>query len=207
MSAPTGAVIFLHGTGDSGPGFEAWLESVDPAFVASLRAAGLQPVFPSAPTVPYSMAGGEPMPVWFDRTALAGDADEDAAGLAATAAIIAGHVKQLCDAGVPAGKIFLGGFSQGGSTALYSSLATEIATAATDFCGVFSLGSWVTTRSRMWPAISGWEQQRPGRRKPRIFLAHGGSDGMIDPAWGEATRDQVGEGFAVVAAAEMNPPS
>ena len=111
--------------------------------------------------------------------------------VAATATTIAGHVKQLCDAGVPAGKIFVGGFSQGGGTALYSALATEIATAETDFCGVFSLGSWVTSRSRMWPVVSSWEQQRPGRRRPPIFLAHGGSDGMIDPAWGEATRDEV----------------
>ena len=53
------AVIFLHGSGDSGLGMATWLKQLgfnpDPDSVF---------IFPSAPLRPYTLAGGEESAVW-----------------------------------------------------------------------------------------------------------------------------------------------
>eukprot|EP00040_Diaphanoeca_grandis_P020491 m.108994 g.108994 ORF g.108994 m.108994 type:complete len:224 (+) comp27923_c0_seq6:142-813(+) len=182
----TGAVIFLHGSGDSGPGAEAWISHVDPKFVVGLRNAGVKIVFPSAKARPYTMAGGGLMPVWHDRLSLAGDAEEDEVGLAETGRVIAGVVAELVESGTPQSKIVLGGFSQGGGTAIYTALAPGI---TTQFAGVFSMSSWVTTKSQIWPRVS--QMRAHAQPLPPVWMAHGSDDPMIDARWGEATRDQL----------------
>lgn len=54
-------------------------------FLPRLRSAGIAVVFPSAPVRAYSLIGGAPSAVWFDRKALALDAPEDSKGIAETA--------------------------------------------------------------------------------------------------------------------------
>ena len=53
-----------------------------------LRSAGIIVVFPSAPVRAYTLKGGAPSAVWFDRQALALDASEDTHGIAATELLI-----------------------------------------------------------------------------------------------------------------------
>ena len=53
-------------------------------FLPRLRSAGIVVAFPSAPVRAYSLMGGAPLAVWFDRTALAEDAPEDGRGISET---------------------------------------------------------------------------------------------------------------------------
>ncbi|CAN0592844.1 unnamed protein product, partial [Laminaria digitata] len=78
-----GAVIFLHGSGDTGRGVRQWLESASGGtFERSLGELGLAPVlFPTAPETPYTLAGGMPSSVWFDRQRLSPGSPQDRAGV------------------------------------------------------------------------------------------------------------------------------
>jgi hypothetical protein len=57
-------------------------------FLPRLRSAGIIVVFPSAPVRAYTLKGGAPSAVWFDRQALALDAPEDSQGIAQTELLI-----------------------------------------------------------------------------------------------------------------------
>jgi len=64
------ALLFLHGSGDSGAGVQAWLQYASTGcgdFEKSMAEQGIAVVFPSAPPRPYSMLGGANSTVWFDR--------------------------------------------------------------------------------------------------------------------------------------------
>ena len=76
-------MIFLHGSGDTGPGVREWLESASAGkFCRRLAELGLGPgVFPTAPARPYTLAGGTPSRVWFDREELFPSSRQDRAGV------------------------------------------------------------------------------------------------------------------------------
>lgn len=62
-SSKNGALIFLHGLGDTPAGWSS-LEQQLPQLIPRLGA--LEYVFPPAPTIPISINGGMKMPGWFD---------------------------------------------------------------------------------------------------------------------------------------------
>ena len=77
------AVIFCHGSGDTGPGVREYLAAVgNPE--ARLRQSGIELHCPSAAPIPYRLAGGQISSVWFDRYALEPSAPNEtgSAGLA-----------------------------------------------------------------------------------------------------------------------------
>ena len=73
-------------------------------FLPRLRSAGIVVIFPSAPVRAYSLIGGAPLTVWFDRKALALDASEDSKGLAETAL----QIRQLVSTGLSGSQISIG---------------------------------------------------------------------------------------------------
>lgn len=78
-----GAVVFLHGSGDTGPGVREWLESASGGkFSQRIAELGLgTTVFPTAPVRRYTLAGGMPSTVWFDREDLSPSSRQDRAGV------------------------------------------------------------------------------------------------------------------------------
>lgn len=78
-----GAVVFLHGSGDTGPGVREWLESASGGkFRQRIAELGLgTAVFPTAPVRRYTLAGGMPSTVWFDREDLSPSSLQDRAGV------------------------------------------------------------------------------------------------------------------------------
>lgn len=122
--------------------------------------------------------------------------------------------------------IVLGGFSMGGATALATGLSAwlddENNTEATEaacvidspgvneqlpnlagLAGIFSISSWLSTQSSVWPKLeaararqsaaksarssSSSNSTRPSRLPP-LFLGHGSADTMIPHAWGADTK-------------------
>lgn len=78
-----GGVIFLHGSGDTGRGVREWLQSASGGkFEKALEDLGLGPVvYPTAPARRYTLAGGAPSTVWFDRERLSPGSRQDRAGV------------------------------------------------------------------------------------------------------------------------------
>ena len=78
-----GAVVFLHGSGDTGRGVREWLSSASGGkFEQTLVDLGLGPVvYPTAPERRYTLAGGAPSTVWFDRERLNPGSRQDRAGV------------------------------------------------------------------------------------------------------------------------------
>ena len=117
------AVIFLHGSGDDGPGARAYLRSLGVSFEQRLAAASVELHFPSARPIPYSLAGGALSSVWFDRPAgLApgppGRGAEHLPSVGASVAALHALVDELGARGIPARRVAIGGFSMGGGIAL-----------------------------------------------------------------------------------------
>eukprot|EP00614_Pseudopedinella_elastica_P023501 CAMPEP_0172633166 /NCGR_PEP_ID=MMETSP1068-20121228/187917_1 /TAXON_ID=35684 /ORGANISM="Pseudopedinella elastica, Strain CCMP716" /LENGTH=181 /DNA_ID=CAMNT_0013444783 /DNA_START=220 /DNA_END=765 /DNA_ORIENTATION=- len=141
------------------------------------------------------MAGGMPQRVWFDRWSFGPDAKEDSAGLVETGRALRADLERLkADQGIDESRIVLGGNSMGGGASLFTALSTLAGDEGSllGLAGVFSLSSWVTTQSSMWATLDKskeiLEADETGARWPPVFMAHGDQDGLIAPAWGEATK-------------------
>ena len=115
-----GVLIWLHGVGDSGMGFE-WLRR---ELAASFGLAQLKVVLPDAPMRALIAAGGSKKRAWFGvhqmpiSSAEPDDVSED--GLAASVAAVLELVEAQVAEGLPASKIMLGGFSQGAAVAAWA---------------------------------------------------------------------------------------
>ncbi|HEX4885936.1 MAG TPA: alpha/beta fold hydrolase [Casimicrobiaceae bacterium] len=170
--APDAAVIFLHGLGDDGHG---WSDVV-PALrlPAGVRVRFL---FPHAPDLPVTINGGFEMPAWYDLFDADFDNRADLAGVRASRERIEHLIERERARGIAARRIVLGGFSQGGATALYTALRHEERLA-----GVAALSAYLID-----PAGTVVEAA-PANRDLPVFMAHGTQDDIVQLAWGQASR-------------------
>lgn len=98
-------------------------------------------ILPHAPAIPITINGGMRMPGWFDLATLDKLTDssfDDERGMLASTAAVDALIQAEVDAGIPADKIVLGGFSQGGAVAILSGL-----TGKRKLAGVAALSTWV----------------------------------------------------------------
>jgi phospholipase/carboxylesterase len=154
---PGAAVIWLHGLGADGHDFEP--------IVPELRLRKpVRFVFPHAPIRPVTINQGMRMRAWYDILQLGGG-PEDEAGLResqkVTEALI--RAQQL-----PANKIVLAGFSQGGAIVLQTALRYPERLA-----GVIALSTYLPLASTLAA-----ERSEANRDIP-IFMAHGQYDDLI----------------------------
>src|SRR5215510_14109064 len=112
---PQLAVVWLHGLGADGHDFEP--------IVPELRLRlPVRFVFPHAPVRPVTINGGMEMRAWYDILGFDRRAAEDAAGIRASAAAVVELIDNEIERGIPAERIVLAGFSQGGAIALQTAL-------------------------------------------------------------------------------------
>lgn len=109
---PTAAVIWLHGLGASGHDFEPVVPELGLPEDAAVRF-----IFPHAPNLPVTINGGMSMPAWYDIKAMDIDRVVDTEQLRASADAVARLVEREKEKGVPADRIIIAGFSQGGAVA------------------------------------------------------------------------------------------
>ena len=159
---PRAAVIWLHGLGADGYDFEP--------VVAELR---LPPrlrarfVFPHAPQRPVTINMGMRMRAWYDILQMGGG-PEDEAGIRESEAALARLISIQVKKGIPAGKIVLAGFSQGGAIVLQTALRHPQRLA-----GVMALSTYL-------PLAATLEKERSAaNRDLPVFMAHGRHDPMI----------------------------
>ncbi|MDP2310952.1 MAG: carboxylesterase [Pseudomonadota bacterium] len=109
----TASVVWMHGLGASGHDFEP--------IVPPLGLPHVRFVFPHAPARPVTINGGMVMPSWYDIRHLdfVRDGREDEAQIKHSTGQIEALLAREVSRGVPASRIVVAGFSQGGAIALH----------------------------------------------------------------------------------------
>jgi len=169
--SPDSAVIWLHGLGADGHDFEPVVPELRLAPPLRVRF-----VFPHAPVRPVTLNMGMPMRAWYDILQLGGGA-EDADGIRASQTLVDGLVERELGRGVPARRVVLAGFSQGGAIALQAGLRH-----AHRLGGILALSTYLPLAA----SLAG-ERSAANRDLP-IFMAHGTLDPMIAIAGARESR-------------------
>jgi len=174
--APKGALIFLHGLGDTPAGWSS-LQNLLPTLRPRLK--DIKYVFPAAPMVRISINGGASMPGWFDLYdwPIGLCAAEDKDGTASSVNQIQKIVRELeQQEGIPRGNIVIGGFSQGGAIALLSAYGYPTQDAAegstAPFAGCAVLSGWLTPKEK-------WSIPGNAAERTPLFWAHGKYDDKV----------------------------
>jgi phospholipase/carboxylesterase len=172
---PAASVLWLHGLGADGHDFEP--------IVPELRLPASLPVrflFPHAPTRPVTINMGMRMRAWYDILQMGGG-PEDEAGIRASQALVEGLVSNEIKRGIPARRIVLAGFSQGGAIVLQTALRH-----AERLAGVMALSTYLPLKGHLEK-----ERQAANSDLP-VFMAHGQFDNMISLERAVQTRDALG---------------
>jgi len=167
----TATVIFAHGLGDTGAGWQPIAEML------SMQLPHIKFVLPTAPIRPVTVNGGMSMNAWYDIPALAGDifnASEDGPGMRSSSHLINELITVEVDAGLDSKRIIVGGFSQGGALALLTGLTTE-----RQLAGVIALSSRLPLRKEILMMAS------DNARKLPFFFGHGDVDPIVPYEFGQ----------------------
>lgn len=181
-TAPSAAVIWLHGLGADGHDFEPLVPQLLWPGAPAIRF-----VFPHAPVRPVTINGGMPMRAWYDIVSITSERDHDQAGIVDAANGVAALIARECGRGIDAGRIVLAGFSQGGAIALQLGLRYPQRLA-----GLIALSTYLLMADRLQTEASEANRGLP------VFVGHGTYDPVVPFALGElsATRLQ-SMGYAV----------
>ncbi|CUM66314.1 uncharacterized protein PRCAT00003976001 [Priceomyces carsonii] len=176
-----GAIIFLHGLGDTGEGW-SWLPQLIKQSNLIPNCNSIEYVFPNAPTIPISVNGGYMMPGWFDIFEFGNpNAKQDVDGILKSCKLLESLIKEQMEVNkIPAEKIIIGGFSQGA--------AISLATAALlDFKigGVVALSGFCSIQSQIERLYnkSGVNAETP------VFQGHGTVDPVIAYDFGKESSE------------------
>ena len=143
-------------------------------------------VFPNAPRMPVTINQGLIMRAWYDVAGF-GARDQDERGIRRAAGWIDELIAREAERGVPAGRVVLAGFSQGGAMALFAGLRYPVALA-----GVMCLSGYLLLPHALEAEAS------DANRSVSIFQAHGTADPMVPLALGQGTREGLERaGYAV----------
>ena len=180
--APRAAVIWMHGLGADGSDFLP--------IVPELGLEGRFPVrfvFPHAPMRSVTINRGYVMRAWYDIVEREGGWREDAAGVRDSGRLVAALLERETARGIPAQRIVLAGFSQGGAMALYAGLRHPDRLA-----GVLALSCALPLAGDLA------SEANPANRELPIFMAHGTYDPTIPIARATSSRDLLtGLGYRV----------
>jgi predicted esterase len=102
---------------------------------------------------------------------------------------VRGLIQSEIDAGIPANRIVLGGFSQGGATSLFTALTAKVKLA-----GIIALSSWLPLDTKL-PSLV---QESDLNHDTPIFMAHGDVDSVVPLAFGKMSYESLKkQNFAV----------
>lgn len=172
---PQASIIWLHGLGASSDDFVPIIPELQLPIDLSIRF-----IFPDAPVRPITINGGFVMPGWYDILSLDGSAAEDLPGFFNSQEAIQALIDQEIQQGIPANRILLAGFSQGGAVTLFTGLQQTQALA-----GLIVLSAYLPCAEYLLKHRTPISAQIP------IFIAHGTHDDIVRFDWGTGTRDQL----------------
>jgi phospholipase/carboxylesterase len=166
---PEACVIWLHGLGADGHDFEPIVPELE-------LARPVRFLFPHAPVRPVTINNGMRMRAWYDIVQF-GPGREDDAGLRASQK----QVEEMIRAqGMPASRIVLAGFSQGGAIVLQTALRYPERLA-----GVMALSCYLPLAG----TLEG--EAHPSNKGVPIFMAHGQYDDVIAIGRAQKSREHL----------------
>ena len=169
---PEYSVIWMHGLGADGHDFEPIVPHLDLRPGMPMRF-----IFPHAMMRPITINGGAVMRAWYDIIEISTTKGQDEAGICHSAESIQALIDQEIERGIPASRIVLAGFSQGGAMALHVGLRYPQRLA-----GIMVLSAYLMFPERLQAELATANAATP------VFLAHGTQDPMVPFELGEAVR-------------------
>ena len=167
--APAWTILWLHGLGDSGDGFAPIVpELVRPGWPA------LRFIFPHAPVRAVTINGGMRMRAWYDIAHMDLLHRADEAGVAESIEQVDALIAREAERGIPADRIILAGFSQGGAVTLAAGLRRK-----TPLAGLVALSTYLPAPDKAAAALQAGAERQP------LFMAHGLYDPVVPYAGGE----------------------
>ncbi|KAF2197467.1 Phospholipase/carboxylesterase [Delitschia confertaspora ATCC 74209] len=176
----TATVIVAHGLGDSGAGW-IWLAE---NMRRRSKFEEVAFIFPNAPNIPITINMGMRMPGWYDIKSLSdlNAREEDETGIFRSRDYFHNLIDQEIAKGIPANRIVIGGFSQGGAMSLLSSLTYK-----NKLGGIFSLSGYLLMHKKIADLMPA---DKPNKGTP-IFMGHGDRDQVVDYKFGQMSRDEL----------------
>jgi len=176
------SVVLLHGLGADGWDFVP--------IVDELRLPDSLPVrfvFPHAPQRPVTVNNGYVMRAWYDIKSFTPEGRADAAGVRESARRIDEYLLKETALGVPASRVVLAGFSQGGAVALHAGLRYRERLA-----GLLAMSCYLP-----FPSTLAAEKSAANVDVP-ILMCHGRMDPIVPIGMGLEARDALSaSGYAV----------
>jgi len=173
---PQAAVIWLHGLGADGHDFEPIVPELE-------LEQPVRFVFPHAPIRPVTINQGMRMRAWYDILQLGGG-PEDEAGLRASQKLTEELIRAQ---GLPASRVVLAGFSQGGAIVLLTGVRYPERLA-----GVMALSTYLPLAGTLAAERSAANRETP------LFMAHGRYDDLIPMQRAQASREYLQKlGYAI----------
>jgi phospholipase/carboxylesterase len=170
-------VIWLHGLGADGHDFEPVVPALDLP-----EKPGIRFVFPHAPMQPVTLNGGTVMRAWYDVYGVEGVRREDEPGVRASQTRVEALIAREKGRGIPAARLALAGFSQGGAIALHTGLRH-----AERLAGILALSTYLPLAGTLAA------EAHAANRDVPIFMAHGTHDPLIPLAHAQRSRDRLVE--------------
>ena len=170
---PAASIIWLHGLGADGHDFSPLIPQLGIVDTLAVRV-----VLPHAPLRAVTINNGMVMRAWYDIRVADFRAVEDAAGIRESACLLEALIRREIEGGVPAARILLAGFSQGGAMVLHTGLRFPQRLA-----GILVLSAYL-------PLAASLAEERAGENGDiPIMLAHGQQDPVVPISWALKSRD------------------
>jgi phospholipase/carboxylesterase len=158
-----GSLILLHGLGANGHDFEPLIPELD--IVDRL---GVRVILPHAPHRPVTINAGMRMPAWYDIADANMTREEDSIGIRESGEALVALIERELEIGLPADRVVLAGFSQGGAIALYAGMRYT-----QQLAGIMVLSAYLPLATKV-P-----EEAHPANRATPIMMAHGTTDPVV----------------------------
>jgi phospholipase/carboxylesterase len=169
------AVVWMHGLGADGHDFESLVPELRLETSPAVRF-----VFPHAPIRPVTINGGHRMRAWYDITGFDRRAVEDEGGIRQSGEALGRLLRRERERGIPAERIVMAGFSQGGAMALFVGLRS-----AERLGGVMALSTYLPLAATLAA------EAHPANAAVPVFMAHGSFDPVVPLAAGESSRERL----------------
>jgi phospholipase/carboxylesterase len=162
------SVIWLHGLGADGNDFVPIVPELKlPANP------GVRFVFPHARVRPVTLNMGMHMRAWYDIKTLTAEGRADEEGMRESVARVVGLIAAERALGIPAARIVIAGFSQGGAVALHAALRHP-----EPLAGVLALSCYLPLQATLAAGLAEANKPTP------ILMCHGTQDPVLPLALG-----------------------
>ncbi len=161
------SVIWLHGLGADGHDFAPLVPELQLPDSLPVRF-----IFPHAPQIPVTVNGGYFMPAWYDILEMNLERKIDEVQLVKNARAVQRLILREIERGIPAGRIILAGFSQGGAVAYQAGYTFD-----QSLGGLLVLSSYFATATNI--------TIHPANKNTPLLIQHGTRDSVVAPVLGE----------------------